>query len=179
MIVAKCRRLSIGDCNAVQRCRDPGSKQEPSDLQSDALPTELPRPHCTYTPLRHKNSPAHRRSRRKHVLTHRYVDHACGLAAGLYKSSAASVPFRTSDSTEDIDIASPLAFMHTHTAYCEDVDVIGPSLTARVVDSDIHTCAYKDQILKLPDSSRFVATVRARLETHVMPSVLCRRGQAA
>ena len=29
---------------AVQRCRDPGSNRGPSDLQSDALPTELSRP---------------------------------------------------------------------------------------------------------------------------------------
>jgi hypothetical protein len=30
-------------CKRLQKCRDPGSNQGPSDLQSDALPTELSR----------------------------------------------------------------------------------------------------------------------------------------
>ena len=32
--------------NYLSKCRDPGLNQGPSDLQSDALPTELKRPGC-------------------------------------------------------------------------------------------------------------------------------------
>ena len=40
--------------NVAQGCRDPGSNQGPSRLQSDALSTELPRPRRAHTPRRRK-----------------------------------------------------------------------------------------------------------------------------
>ena len=79
----QCRCLRNGDgrqekaFDAEERCRDPGSNQGPSDLQSDALPTELPRPHTAQSTHTIQHMHYQRTSRVTHVFTYGSLHPAC------------------------------------------------------------------------------------------------------
>ena len=105
-----------------KKCRDPGSNQGPSDLQSDALPTELSRRPTPFTPtLLPKNRPHTQTSR----STNSYTPHKHTTAADTTDPLAALSCLRSasiarsycshgfSSAATAADSSSPFLLLHS------------------------------------------------------------------